>query len=43
MVIGLDDFAELLELARAGEDRRKGIARLDDSVAQELRSTLKGD
>lgn len=43
VVIGLDDFAELLAMARAGEDRRKGIARLDDSVAQELRSTLKGD
>ena len=28
VVIGLDDLAELLEMARAGEDRRKGIARL---------------
>ena len=34
VVIGFDDFAELLAMARAGEDRRQGFARLDEVTAR---------
>lgn len=34
VVIGLDDFAELLQLARLGEERRQGLARLDETTAK---------